>query len=375
MRFRSIRHLRPWSVKRLLPWIFLAILAALLAIATGGLGLRQQAAVFPAGGTASADDSITAGPALPEAHVNAPDALRPASGKQLKFGITTQNGVKDADSVARNAGEYPAMIQTYSDFTSRFDIADILATLAKGAEPIITWEPWRMGQGTDQPAYRLRTIIDGSHDAYITAVAGQLVAAGDPAIAIRFAHEMNGYWYPWCELANGNQPGEYVQAWRHVVGIFDAKGLKNVHWIWSPNAPGAGTQDLAGIYPGSRYVTQIGLDAYNFGSRGADKPWLPASALFADGLRALAEVAPDKEILIAETASAQSEGSNTKAAWITDMVQYLDHWNGPGPAKITGFLWFNYNKYEAAANRQIDWRFDSTPEGRRAMKSALQNRR
>ena len=373
MRFRSPKHLRRWPKRRLRPRIYLVIPAALLAIAAC-LGVQQHTAVFSTGGSTGAGQPMTAGSALPKEGLHAADGLRQATGKQLKFGVTTHNGVKDADSIATNAGEYPAMIQTYTDFTAPFDMPDILATLAKGAEPIVTWEPWQMGQGTDQPDYRLRTIIDGRHDAYINAVARQLVTAGDPPIGIRFAHEMNGYWYPWCELANGNSPGEYVQAWRHVVGLFKARGLQNVSWIWSPNAPGAGTQGLAGLYPGSRYVTQTGLDAYNFGSRGAGNPWVPPAALFPDGLRALAQVAPDKDILIAETASAQSEGANTKAQWITDLIRYLDEWNGPGPAKIRGFLWFNYNKYEAAANRQIDWRFDSTPEARRAMQKALRNR-
>ncbi|WP_434620805.1 glycoside hydrolase family 26 protein [Arthrobacter sp. A5] len=298
----------------------------------------------------------------------------PISNKELKFGITTHNGAGDADAVARSVGEYPAMIQTYVDFSRNFDMSNIRATIDHGAVPIVTWEPWLAGKGANQPGFRLATIIDGSHDAYISSVADQLVAAGDPELSIRLAHEMNGYWFPWSEQANGNQSGEYVRAWRHIIDLFRSKGLRNVTWIWSPNAPSARTQDMASLYPGSRYVGQTALDAYNFGNRDSARPWTPADQLFGDGLDELARVAPDKQILVAETASVESVGSNSKAEWIQDMVSYLDSWHNAKAGRIYGFLWFNYVKFEGPANRTVDWRFDSTPADLQAMKDALRKR-
>ena len=85
-----------------------------------------------------------------------------------------------------------------------------------------------------QPAYRLSRIIDGDYDQYIKSWAEGIKALGFP-IAIRFAHEMNGTWYPWCERTNGNRPGQYVRAWRHVHDIFSEVGATNVTWVWSPN--------------------------------------------------------------------------------------------------------------------------------------------
>ncbi|MBG0739661.1 beta-mannanase [Paeniglutamicibacter antarcticus] len=298
----------------------------------------------------------------------------PISNKKLKFGITTHNGAGDADAVAQSVGEYPAMIQTYVDFSRSFDVANIRATIDHGAVPIVTWEPWLAGKGVNQPGFRLATIIDGSHDAYISSVADQLVAAGDPKLSIRLAHEMNGYWYPWSEQENSNQPGEYVRAWRHIVELFRATGLRNVNWIWSPNAPSGRTQDLAGLYPGSRYVGQVGLDAYNFGSRGSIKTWTPVDQLFGDGLDELARVAPGKPIIIAETASVESAGSDSKAEWIRDMVAYLDSWRSSKDGRIYGFLWFNYRKFEGPVNRTVDWRFNSTPADLQAMRDALRKR-
>jgi beta-mannanase len=42
---------------------------------------------------------------------------------------------------------------------------------------------------------------------------------------------MNGDWYPWGKGINGNQLGQYVQAWRHVHDIFAAIHADNVLWV------------------------------------------------------------------------------------------------------------------------------------------------
>ena len=47
---------------------------------------------------------------------------------------------------------------------------------------------------------------------------------------------MNGNWYPWGVGVNGNKPGEYVEAWRHVHDIFVQEGAtSDVKWVWSPH--------------------------------------------------------------------------------------------------------------------------------------------
>ena len=97
----------------------------------------------------------------------------------------------------------------------------------------------------DQPAYRLAAIIDGTYDAYIRSWATGMAALPYPVV-IRFAHEMNGFWYPWCEQSNGNRPGDYVAAWRHVHDLFADAGAHNVTWLWSPNVTYPGAAPLAG---------------------------------------------------------------------------------------------------------------------------------
>jgi beta-mannanase len=116
-------------------------------------------------------------------------------------------------------------------------------------DPEITWEPWDPARGTNQPTYQLAKTASGKLDSYIGRWATEIKAYGRPVI-LRFAHEMNGTWYPWDEGVNGNKAGTYVKAWRHVTDVFDAKGATNVTWLWSPNVPWTGSTPLAGLHPG-----------------------------------------------------------------------------------------------------------------------------
>ena len=85
---------------------------------------------------------------------------------------------------------------------------------------------------------------------------------------LRFDHEMNGNWqFPWAELLNGNKPGDYVKAWRHVHDMFTSLGATNVSWVWCPNVSGGSTRPMAQLYPGDAYVdlTQLKQPAGDVG--------------------------------------------------------------------------------------------------------------
>src|SRR5206468_3672998 len=101
-------------------------------------------------------------------------------------------------------------------------------------------------------------IASGAWDAYITRWAQAARTWGKP-MRLRFAHEMNGNWYPWAEGVNGNVAGDYVKAWKHVRAIFWSVGATNVTWVWSPNIVYPGSTPLAGLYPGDTYVGEVGV--------------------------------------------------------------------------------------------------------------------
>jgi beta-mannanase len=261
--------------------------------------------------------------------------------------------------------ESPAFISFYKDWTLPLDVAPLHAISDKGAMPVVTWEPWSAADtnGVNQPAYKLSTITAGNHDAYIRTWAANAKAYNKP-IMIRFAHEMNGNWYPWSEQVNGNAPGDYVAAWKHVVDVFETEGATNVQWVWAPNIT-TGTA-LAPLYPGTAYVDHTGIDGFNWGAeRGAwQQPWDVLDSTMVE----IANIAPDKNIIVTEIGTVETEGANTKAAWINDAIWYLNHWNNDlsksPTVKVTGIIWFDLNK-------EHDWRINSSTEAAEAMKSAL----
>lgn len=290
-------------------------------------------------------------------------ALPPVSTAPLRFGVATNGGPlasAELDQVSQLAGESPSSILFYKDFLQDPPIAEMNAARARGAVPLVTWEPWAWGGGVSQPAYALDRITAGDFDARIQQWGRALAAWGSP-VQLRFAHEMNGDWYPWAEGVNGNQPGDYVLAWRHVHDVLAATGASNVSWVWSPNVPYWGSTDLAGLFPGSGYVDIVGLDGYNWGTSAAWSGWTSPRDLFAPGIARLRALAPGRPILIAETASSEAGGS--KAAWNTDLVSYL-----AAQPDVMGFVWFHLQK-------EVDWRINSSDASAAAFKSALAARR
>ena len=87
---------------------------------------------------------------------------------------------------------------------------------------------------------------------------------------LRFNREMNGFWFPWGDEVNGNKPGEFVTAWRHVHDIFTEVGATNATWVWCPNIDLTRKLQtpLQDLYPGDDYVDWTCLDGFNWGTTG-----------------------------------------------------------------------------------------------------------
>lgn len=282
---------------------------------------------------------------------------------RLRFGVATPGGptaTAELDAVAAVAGEAPTVVLSYADFTRELDVQGLHAVHARGAVPLVTWEPWTAGHGVSQPAYALDRITAGDFDLYLRRWAQGLRDLGRPVL-LRFAHEMNGDWYPWSEGVNGNGAGDYVAAWRHVHSVVSSEGATNVSWVWSPNVPYTGSVPLSGLYPGAGTVDVVALDGYNFGTSQSWSSWIQPDALFGPGLQQLRTLAPGKPVVIAETASAELGGS--KADWVRSAIAYL-----AAQPDVTAFVWFHFLK-------ETDWRLDSSAASATAVREALAARR
>ncbi|MEU5941084.1 glycosyl hydrolase [Micromonospora sp. NPDC047548] len=323
-------------------------------------GERKDAAATR---TATAEPSMTA-TAEPTPSPRPDPGLFPPPGKTF-IGVMTNEGPYNFTAVnaftAAAKRQPQVMLFGAGWATAAFDRTLFDRISDRGMLPMLAWEPWdyqldnaarKKGFSarkidrirSHQPDYRLSRISRGSLDAYVLSWAQGIKSLGYP-VAIRFAHEMNGDWYPWSEAVNGNRPGDYVKAWRHVHDLFTAAGATNVIWVWSPNVRwDNSTPKLSTLYPGDDYVDWVGLSGY-YGT-GALSTYRSFDAIFNQTIKEI-RAFTHRPLVITETGA--SDGKGRKAEWIRQTFQLL-----PRHKDIIGLIWFEVNK-------ELDWRIVSSP--------------
>ncbi|MEV6976659.1 glycosyl hydrolase [Kitasatospora sp. NPDC093806] len=311
----------------------------------------------PAATPAATAEPSAAPATTPAAEAPATAAPTPAPAAPAQFpppggafmGVMTKAGPYDltpVDEFTTAVKQQPGVLEfSVGWWDRRFDRRIFDTVAERGIMPMVAWEPWDFHkeskvdkQRGEQPDYALRRIIGGEFDGYIKQWAEGVKSLGYP-VALRFAHEMNGYWYPWAEQANGNQRGQYAQAWRHVHDLFKQAGADQVVWVWSPNVDYENATPLDSLYPGDDYVDWIGLSGY-YGTVGLEK-YASFDQIFEPTLKKLRAFS-QKPVVITETAATDSSGQ--KARWITEMFTQL-----PEHPDIIGLIW-----YEAV--KEVDWR-------------------
>ncbi len=208
---------------------------------------------------------------------------------------------------------------------------------------------------------KLSSITAGKYDsAYIT-WAQQAKAYGHPFF-FRFDWEMNGGWYTWGTTSSSkNTPADYVAAWRHVHDIFTQYGATNVTWVWCVNTEFPGSAPIDQLYPGDNYVDWTSIDGYN---KSSATFWQSFSNLFTATYNHILQFAPNKPIMIAETATHEIGGS--KANWITDALTVQVPLHFP---KIKALLWFNWRIFENGAYQ--DWNIESSASSQQAFHDGI----
>ena len=278
----------------------------------------------------------------------------------LRFGVSTPGGPtaeREIRRVASLVGRAPTIVLSYSDFASPPPIAGLQAVRRLGAEPMVTWEPWRwLGEGQyDTQSFTMQSIADGAHDDYLNQWADSLAGFGD-VVYLRFAHEANGTWYPWT-AEQGTSPKTYVQAWRHIHQLFATRGAANVKWVWAPNVSFPGSTSIVETFPGADVVDVVGVDGYNWGSARATSHWIAPRDLFGPTIEEVRAIAAGKPVVLTEVGSTDSGGD--KAQWVRQLLDFLH-----SDKRIAGFIWFDHDK-------ETDWRIASTPESAAAFAEEL----
>jgi hypothetical protein len=207
-----------------------------------------------------------------------------------------------------------------------------------GAIPFLSWNSTATPEAVEQPQFQLDDLAGHRYDRYLKAFAKEAAEWGHPFF-LRFDWEMNGSWFPWAEGVNGNGPGDYVRAWRHVHDIFQAAGATNATWVWCPYANTSGHEGhFASYYPGNKYVDWTCMDGYNFAKNQVNpRPWQSFDALFYSTYKRLTQkVAPTKPVMLGEIAS--NGPAKRKAGWIRQMFKSIGRYY----PKIDGLIWFDH---------------------------------
>ena len=278
----------------------------------------------------------------------APVAARPPIALGLSNAASTDMAAVDA--VTASMGVAPATWTLWSSWGDRggqaacsegvgscaFPRAAADGLRERGVTPLVYWQPTDPGDPGAGRFERYRTIIEGRHDRYIRAWARSARDYGKPVI-VRFAHEMNGTWFPWSLTNFDNTPGRFQEAWRHIVRLFRQVGADNVAFLWSPfqTCSTCAPWEYEDFYPGNAYVDYVGVTALNWG----DATWTPLDGLLAEPLtmlRRLTRTPNDrlgKPVILPETGSNHIGGD--KAAWIRDGYRVgLRDLAGPPPHRL-----------------------------------------
>jgi hypothetical protein len=226
------------------------------------------------------------------------------------------------DDWAHAVGAAPQAVGMFEAFSRNRTLGHFAAELRRRGimQTMVSWEPWAtvpaaLGvsrQAAQQPGYRNIDIARGGQDRYILRFARSL-AQFPGTVYLRYAHEMNGYWYPW-----SHDPQAYRWAWRRVVRLFRAAGARNVRFVWSANAnlyesEATWRRSLRRYWPGRGYVDLVGSTMIDFGGN-KDYP----VALFAPRFRTLHRLF-GKPVVLTET----NTDYRGRVEWLRDLEAML----------------------------------------------------
>lgn len=233
---------------------------------------------------------------------------------------------------------------------------------------------------------------------------------------VRFAHEMNGSWYPWSQ-----DPAAYVRTFRQVAATVHRISPRSA-MMWAPNYGGgypftggryqapAGSERAALLdtdgdgavtgaddpyrpyWPGSAAVDWVGMSVYHWGST---YPWgeneVPEPGKFADLLHGTYDglagdetgvpdfyaeygVAMDRPVAVTETAAFYVPGAGgarelaVKRAWWRQVLAPAVHRELPLLKMVN---WFEWSKPEPEVGTVVDWSVTRTKTIRTAFRRDL----
>ena len=246
------------------------------------------------------------------------------------------------DGFAQAIGRQPNLVTYYGFWGEQFHSTFAETAYEHGATTIVEIDPYGIS---------LAKIAAGDYDQYLLSFASS-IAAFKHQVVISFGHEMNGYWYPWGY--HHTPAATFVAAWRHIVDVFRQNGTHNVQWLWQVNSINSETGPARDWWPGSSYVTWVGVSGYYY---------LPGNTfdnVFNPIYNAVRQFTQDP-ILIAETAVGPQAG---QSRGIKDLFA------GIRSQHYMGLVWFDQHS-TGGLYRGENWRLEGNEPAIAAFRKAL----
>ncbi|MFA5337308.1 MAG: glycosyl hydrolase [Candidatus Omnitrophota bacterium] len=263
--------------------------------------------------------------------------------------------VEDIRNFKSAYGKKPFFVMVFIGWENLVREETIKSVYREGCVMVVTWEPWNAATAE---AIDYDKVLSGGYDDYIASFAKQIKSIPG-AVFIRFAHEMNGNWYPWSGVKIGKQ--KYITLYRYIKDKFDALGVTNAKWIFSINCedvPGGNANHYLLYYPGDEYVDYVGIDGYNWGDTKPWSKWMSFKEIFFGRYEEIIQKIK-KPVIITEFSSTSSGGD--KAIWIAQALKSIKDMKA-----VRGFILFNRDK-------ETDWSFSADTPAGRILKRQLQN--
>ncbi|MDE5725073.1 MAG: glycoside hydrolase family 26 protein [Duncaniella sp.] len=202
--------------------------------------------------------------------------------------------VDGASDVKAITGEYPGLMswdlgmievdsaRNLDGVPFEFIAAQAAAQDARGGINAISWHPLNpmtRSNSWDVSATPLREMATNAAvrdtlvawiDRAATFIGSLKDSQGNPLpVIFRPWHENSGSWFWWGK--DHSTPEQYINLWKLTRERFDAKGINNVVWAYSPDKD-LTREEYFSTYPGDEYVDILGTDIYHFdGENGVEQ--------------------------------------------------------------------------------------------------------
>jgi len=263
----------------------------------------------------------------------------------------------------------------------KFPEASVRIIDEEGVIPFIRMMPrsiYEYERGLD-PVYTMQRIIDGPFDAELTRWAEAAKRDNLPLI-VEFGVEVNIDSFSWNGRWNGggdtdrygdpnlpDGPERFRDAYRHIIDLFRAQGIKNISWVFHVNAQGwpeESWNSMAAYYPGDDYIDWIGISI--FGPRPGGE-WQTFTEILDRSYLEFSAISTEKPLAILEFGVVGDSATGDKAGWIRDALESIK--NGRYPRIKAISYW--HETWENDDGTLSNLRVDSSPEALEAYREEI----